>query len=245
MVEKLFGSKTRFKLLELFMSNPNRAFYVRELTRATGEQINSIRRELSNLSSLGIITSDSSSKHLYYEVNQKHEKYPALVGLMSNTEAQVTADGSGKADKQTPQNPSQIGVDERALGDASLVVLSGTFTRDAQAPVDVLLVGNITADNRDAYINKLESLIDREIRYACFESADFEYRYKINDRFISQVLNSKLSVRVDRDNITKQLPDAQIVNPVETGLKKSKPATPKKPGRGRPRGSSKTKKTTS
>jgi hypothetical protein len=45
MIEQLFGSKTRVKLLKLFFSNPNRSFYVREITRTIDEQINSVRRE--------------------------------------------------------------------------------------------------------------------------------------------------------------------------------------------------------
>ena len=49
MIDALFGSKTRVKLLGLFMNNPERSFYVREITRNIGEQINSVRRELANL----------------------------------------------------------------------------------------------------------------------------------------------------------------------------------------------------
>ena len=78
MIEQLFGSKTRVKLLQLFYSNPNRAFYVREITRKIDEQINSVRRELSNLLSIGIITSDPTQNRLYYEVNQKYEHYQPL-----------------------------------------------------------------------------------------------------------------------------------------------------------------------
>ena len=40
MFEQLFGSKTRVKLLQLFFENPNRSFYVREITRKIEEQIN-------------------------------------------------------------------------------------------------------------------------------------------------------------------------------------------------------------
>ena len=60
MIEQLFGSKTRVKLLQLFYSNPNRSFYVREITRKIDEQINSVRRELSNLLNIGIITSETT-----------------------------------------------------------------------------------------------------------------------------------------------------------------------------------------
>lgn len=75
--------KTRVKLLKLFMSNPNRSFYVREITRKIDEQINSVRRELANLLSIGLITSDSTNNKLYYEVDQKYEHYGALRELFT------------------------------------------------------------------------------------------------------------------------------------------------------------------
>ena len=83
MIEQLFGSKTRVKLLQLFYSNPNRAFYVREITRKIDEQINSVRRELSNLLNIGIIVSDSNNNKLYYEVNQKFKYYEPLQQIFS------------------------------------------------------------------------------------------------------------------------------------------------------------------
>src|SRR5579864_8453340 len=81
MIEQLFGSKTRVKLLQLFYSNPNRSFYVREITRKIDEQINSVRRELANLLNIGIITSDTTNNRLYYEVNQGYEFYEPLLAI--------------------------------------------------------------------------------------------------------------------------------------------------------------------
>lgn len=95
MVEQLFGSKTRVKLLRLFFSNPNRSFYVREITRKVEEQINSVRRELANLLSIGLISSDSSNNKLYYEVDQNYEHYDALRAIFSTT-GRVPVDDSAK-----------------------------------------------------------------------------------------------------------------------------------------------------
>src|SRR6056297_1399588 len=95
MIEQLFGSKTRTKLLKLFTSNPNRSFYVREITRKIEEQINSVRRELANLLSLGIITSDSTNNKLYYEVSQDYEHYDALRMLF--TGKKPSANSTAKA----------------------------------------------------------------------------------------------------------------------------------------------------
>ena len=65
-IEKLFGSKTRAKLLELFFSNVNKSYYVREITRVIDEQINSVRRELINLESIGVIKSETYDNKVYY-----------------------------------------------------------------------------------------------------------------------------------------------------------------------------------
>src|ERR1700716_3670526 len=91
MIEQLFGSKTRVKLLQLFYSNPNRSFYVREITRKIDEQINSVRRELANLLSIGIISSDSTNHRLYYEVNQTYEYYAPLKTIFGGA---ASADGA-------------------------------------------------------------------------------------------------------------------------------------------------------
>lgn len=105
MIEQLFGSKTRVKLLKLFFSNPNRPFYVREITRKIEEQINSVRRELANMLSLGLITSDDANNKLYYEVNQDYEHYSALQsmfadvknGIISNPESEKTENKNNEA----------------------------------------------------------------------------------------------------------------------------------------------------
>src|SRR6185436_7057877 len=86
MIEQLFGSKTRVKLLKMFYSNPNRAFYVREITRKIDEQINSVRRELGNLLSIGIISSDTTNNRLYYEVNQEYEYFKPLLEIFGGGE---------------------------------------------------------------------------------------------------------------------------------------------------------------
>ena len=61
-IDSLFGSKTRVKLLNLFFNNPNTNYYVREITRLIDEQVNSVRRELSNLQEVGIVVSTNNER---------------------------------------------------------------------------------------------------------------------------------------------------------------------------------------
>src|SRR5665213_480708 len=123
MIEQLFGSKTRVKLLQLFYSNPNRSYFVREITRKIDEQINSVRRELSNLLSIGIITSDNTNNKLYYEVNQKFEYYDPLQqifggGLKKTAKKSATVTDADAAEASTE-------ADLRAVGQIDLAVFTG------------------------------------------------------------------------------------------------------------------------
>ncbi len=105
MIEQLFGSKTRVKLLKLFYGNPNRSFYVREITRTVDEQINSVRRELSNLLNLGIISADKSNNRLYYEVDQEYEYFSPLseifTGKVSAKSSKVKEKSNTKKSKSS------------------------------------------------------------------------------------------------------------------------------------------------
>src|SRR5476651_2114657 len=109
MIEQLFGSKTRVKLLHLFYTNPNRSFYVREITRKVDEQINSVRRELANLLSIGIITSEANNNRLYYEVNQDYDLYPPMATIFGGgtPEESTSKKTTSTAPKAQPDLPPE------------------------------------------------------------------------------------------------------------------------------------------
>lgn len=183
MIEQLFGSKTRVKLLQLFYNNPNRSFYVREITRKIDEQINSVRRELANLLNIGIISSETTNNRLYYEVNQKYEYYKPLLAIFGST-------GLDQEDDTDDQFKS--------LGRVDLAVLTGQFTLDERSGVDFLVVGDINQTQLSKHVDELQKKEGKEIRYAVIPTDEFKYRRRLNDRFLTQVLESKKQILVDR-----------------------------------------------
>ena len=194
MVEQLFGSKTRVKLLQLFYGNPNRSFYVREITRKIDEQINSVRRELANLLSIGIISSETTNNRLYYEVNQKYEFYKALSEIFGAAGATPIKDV-----KEEDSDPL------KSLGNVELAIMTGQFTRDERSGIDLLIVGDINQTQAGKYIAELEKKEGKEIRYAVMPASEFTYRYKLNDRFLVTVLESKKQILADKNNLLKKL----------------------------------------
>lgn len=214
MIEQLFGSKTRVKLLHLFYENPNRSFYVREITRKIDEQINSVRRELANLLNIGIITSDSSNNKVYYEVNQKYAYYVPLQEIFGGSKPRKAKKKTPEAVAQTPeleptiaQEPESVEaeVEEPAelkqLGNVEIAALMGQFTRDEMSGIDVLIVGNVNRNALQKYVTELEDKEGKELRYSVFALDEFRYRMQIKDRFISNVLLSKKQVLLDKPGL--------------------------------------------
>lgn len=194
MIDQLFGSKTRVKLLQLFYSNPNRSFYVREITRKIDEQINSVRRELANLLNAGIITSDTSNNKVYYEVDQKFEFFSPLSEIFGG----VKPKKSKTTATLTTELDSDEAADLKALGNVEIACLLGQFTRDESSGIDVLLVGNLNPNAVQKYVTELEKQEGKDLRYSVFSLDDFMYRLQIKDRFISTVLLSKKQILLDK-----------------------------------------------
>lgn len=204
MIEQLFGSKTRVKLLQLFYANPNRSFYVREITRKIDEQINSVRRELANLLSVGLIHSDATNNRLYYEVNQNYEHYPALsmiFGAGAEPKAKAGTKKSASPAKAPEQSTHPIAKALGTAGRVELALLTGQFTRDESSGADILAVGDINKSKMAKVIEELEKSENKEIKYVVMPMSEFEYRRQINDRFINDVLNAKKQVITNTQNL--------------------------------------------
>lgn len=197
MIEQLFGSKTRVKLLQLFYSNPNRSFYVREITRKIDEQINSVRRELSNLLSIGIIVSENTNNKLYYEVNQKFEYYKPLQEIFGGG---MTKPAPKKA-KTADDSGEPAVTDLQSVGHIELALYTGQFTRDESAGIDFLVVGDVNKHALKKYVSELEAQEGKSLRYATMKLPEFQYRLAIKDRFVSAIEQAKKQILVDEHNL--------------------------------------------
>jgi DNA-binding transcriptional ArsR family regulator len=198
MIDKLFGSKTRVKLLHLFLNHPGQSFYVREITRLIDEQINSVRRELSNMLEVGVITSETSDNKLYYEVNQRYEFYTALRAIFAGEPIDATKPSlAGEESNVKEQYLSAIS----GISALRLAILSGVLVRGSTSKVDVLLVGTLPAAKVKAAMGIIEKLEGREINYSVLSYDEFYYRLSVRDKFITEILNSKHTVAIDKDNV--------------------------------------------
>ncbi|MBT3419476.1 MAG: hypothetical protein HN726_04030 [Candidatus Magasanikbacteria bacterium] len=181
MLEHLFGSKTRLKLLGIFFRDPSRAWYVRELAREAEVQINGVRREIDLLlkSSLLQVTtppvdikeSDAGAKlRKYYILNTESILYPEIQALLTKG-------------KLMEQNMFVEEVKKKA-GDVTLFLVTGRFTGDTDVQSDLLLVGKIKERVMTKIISTYEKEFGFDIRYTIMTNQEFKDRRNVMDKFI-------------------------------------------------------------
>lgn len=221
MVEQLFGSKTRVKLLSLFFNNPGRPFYVREITRKIDEQINSVRRELANLLSVGLVSSDGSNNRLYYEVNPKYEYYEQLRSIFTSMPAKSN-DPVVKETREEDKIIKQL----RSAGSITFAFLTGSFARDSRTNVDIFVVGDVNRARLAKVVAELEKDMGRELNYSALTPDEYQYRLSLNDRFITSVLEARKIVIIDGQEKPLAHSDVTFGEMIEV-------KTAAKPGRGR------------
>ncbi len=192
--EKLFGSKTRAKLLRLFFENPEKSFYVREMTRVIDEQINSVRRELLNLESIGIIKNETFDNKVYYSANNKHPFCRPLTDIFSKKINTL----SDQDIRETTWEEYCRPVKKYLKG---LVV---TNRLPGQDGIDLLIIGNDKTKKLTRWAEVIEKKQGKPINYVIMSPDDFTYRKSVRDRFVADVLEMEITEVYDPEKIIKE-----------------------------------------
>ncbi len=199
MLSKLFGSRARVKILKLFLLHPEEKFYIRQLSRYLGLQINSVRRELENLEKFGLLVSVTnentdrennkknnkeigSPEKKYYKVNTNFVLYDEIKALIVKAQVLYEKDFVEKLKK---------------TGKIKLLILTGIFTNYPQSPIDILVVGKFNKTKFLRIIKELENDMGRELNYTLLDYREYKYRRDITDVFLYNILEGKKIIVID------------------------------------------------
>lgn len=192
MLEHLFGSRTRVKLISLFLSQPDEPIFVREVTRRIDTQINAVRRELANLMKFGFIieTDETSGDEKRPGLKRKYYKLSSSFPLLSEVRSLMTK--------------AQLLVEHRvdkafeSVDTIKYAALMGAFLGKAKAPVDLFIIGAIDKEPLRKIIVNMEKTIGADVNYTVIPLSEFEYRKEIADKFLISIIESPKNIIVDR-----------------------------------------------
>jgi len=78
----LFGSAARASVLQLFMTDPVRPYYQRQIEAATGLAIRAVQRELERLTAMGLLYRHAEGNRTYYQVDMHFPFFNELRGMV-------------------------------------------------------------------------------------------------------------------------------------------------------------------
>ncbi len=175
MFADLITSKTRNKLLNLFLGDPSEMYHVRECVRRTEEEINAVRRELILLEKKGILKREPRANRVYYSLSKDYTFYFDLLRIG----AKIT--GLGKA----------ILENRAKLGKIKFAMFSGKFVRrikDSPDEVELIVIGTVVLPELAILVRAEEKRLGTEINYTAMTEDEFKFRKTRRDPFLATIL---------------------------------------------------------
>ena len=176
----LFG-KTRRAVLVLLFEQPERRFFLRELSRLTGISPGAIQNELGRLGRADLVERAKDGNRVTYEANTAHPVFADLQAIIHKT-------------------CGLPGLLQKALepfaGQIEFAAVYGSIAKGAdhaRSDVDLLIVGTLGLAQATAVVAPIEERIDRQIGLRVFTKKDFKRRLADRDAFLTRVMTGPLT----------------------------------------------------
>lgn len=191
MLEYFITSKTKRNLLKLFLANPERQFYTREIAKLTNEPLNAVRRELGYLEKAGFVKSHSEGNLKYFAVVKEFPFYSELKRIIYSTV------GLGDFFRDRLKDSESI----------ELAFIYGSVAKDTEtskSDIDLFVVGEIEDEELHRLVSNVEKEIGREINYTLMTKKEFAERSKSGEPFVKRIeREEKLVLKGNPDDYRK------------------------------------------
>ena len=172
-VAHIFGGEGKVKIMRLFIFNPGVTFTASQVSKRAKTNSAAARKELSTLVKANLLKKVSKG----YVLNRSYRYLTAIGNFLIDA---------------TPLSEKEIVRKIATAGNAKLVLIAGVFLHNPDSRVDILIVGDHMKQGKlHTVISAIEAELGKELRYAVFETSDFQYRLGIYDKLIRDILDSE------------------------------------------------------
>jgi len=190
-LEKLFGSAAKVKLIKLFLLNPDNVFDSIQAGERAKVSRAVARKEIINLEKINFLRQKSYTKEIKRQKNRRIQTFKKRTNgwTLDYKFPYIEAVKNFISSINTFSHKEIIKKISRS-GKIQLLIVSGIFIKDEDSRVDLLIVGdNLKQNQLDNTVKTIESEMGKEIRYAVFETSEFNYRYSIFDKLTRDILD--------------------------------------------------------
>ncbi len=174
----LFG-KTRQALLNLFFTNTDSSFYLRQVAQIIDGGMGAVQRELANLTHAGILIRKTQGRQVYFRLNKSCPIYSELMSLVKKTTGLA-----GLIKNALEPLKNQI----------TIAFIYGSFARTYQTPdsdVDLLLIGNMVFAEIIETLQPVQRTLQREINPTVYSVDEFKSKLKNGNHFLTSITRTE------------------------------------------------------
>jgi len=191
-LEKLFGSSARVKIIRLFLLNPETLFGLREISRRAGVSSSLLRREISVLKNINFVSrkQEKIDELIKLKNGKLKNKKKKIEGLKLNPLFPFFQPLKNLLVNSCPVDKEKLVKKLNSFGKIKLIILAGVFTQCENSRADLVLVGDAIRRNAlDRFLKRVESETGKELVYAVFNTTEFLYRFGMYDKFIRDIID--------------------------------------------------------
>lgn len=191
-LERLFGSSARIKIIRLFLMNPDEIFTQKSISRKCKIKNNVAKREIALLKNIDLIKqkSEKIDNIIKLKNGKIKNKKKKIQGLKLNELSSLVYPLKKLIVNSVLIDKEKILKSLKSLGKMQVVIFSGFFIDSDESKVDLFIVGDgVSKAVIERLLRKIELKSGREIVYSLFDTKDFLYRFAMNDHFIRDVLD--------------------------------------------------------
>ncbi len=182
--ETIFGSKTRARLLRLFILNPEKNYTTEELAEKAILLRSPLLREARALVRIKFLVERTKNGKPIFSMNPTFPFFAELRTLFVRPDSSVY-EGMFKR--------------IQAVGDVRLLLVSGIFLNHQKSKADmILVVNNPSRAKLKAAIGFVEAEVGREIRFVLMNGEELQYRLNMMDRFLLEFLENPVREIVNK-----------------------------------------------
>ena len=186
-IDRLFGSKTRVQILSKLLMNPDKSFYLRELSRELTIPYSMLYKEEKNLVSLGVVTEEKRGKITLVSANKNLPFFAELKKMMIKT--------AGLGDLLRNELSELQGI--------KYALIYGSFASGEESEtsdIDLLVIGRATEDELLSMTSKIEKEVRREINYILWSEDEFTKRAKTEHHLLRDIAGKPIIMLVGEEN---------------------------------------------
>ena len=197
LLAKLLGGIERVKIMRFFLHHDEDCVSLHDVSEKTKTKTAEARKELTTLASIGFLEKKKTrsfslsgkkeskiKETIAFKLNKEFPHNQALKDLLFDFET---------LDKRDLANRFKL------IGRIKLFIVSGLFIGSDKSRLDILIVGEaIKRPKAEKIFEALSAELGREVIYSMMDVDEFEYRNKMYDKFVRDILDMSHEKVIDK-----------------------------------------------